>query len=315
MQFIDLAAQRDRIRAGLDRRIAAVLDHGTFILGPEVEELEAALAAFCGARHCITCANGTDALLLALMALEVRTGDAVLCPSFTFAATAEVVPSLGATPVFCDVDEDTYNLAPDSLARAIAHARRLGLRPRVVIPVDLFGLPADHDAVAAVAAAEGLEIVSDAAQSFGATFRGRCTGTLGRMTTTSFFPAKPLGCYGDGGALLTDEDDLADLLRSYRFHGKGAEKYDNVRIGMNSRLDTLQAAVLLEKVSIYPDEIEAPERVALPHLGEPLSQFGDLRLKLLVALGERVGLLPEADDFLHAEVLEKSEHGKRRRPS
>ena len=262
MQFIDLAAQRDRIRAGLDRRIAAVLDHGTFILGPEVEELEAALAAFCGARHCITCANGTDALLLALMALEVRTGDAVLCPSFTFAATAEVVPSLGATPVFCDVDEDTYNLAPDSLARAIAHARRLGLRPRVVIPVDLFGLPADHDAVAAVAAAEGLEIVSDAAQSFGATYRGHKAGTLGRMTTTSFFPAKPLGCYGDGGALFTDEDDLADLLRSYRFHGKGAEKYDNVRIGMNSRLDTLQAAVLLEKLSIYPDEIEARERIA-----------------------------------------------------
>lgn len=262
MQFIDLAAQRDRIRTRLDERIAAVLDHGAFILGPEVEELEAALAAFCGARHCVSCGNGTDALLLALMALNIRTGDAVICPSFTFAATAEVVPSLGATPVFCDVEENTYNTSAASLVRTVEHARSLGLTPRVVIPVDLFGLPADHEALAEVAASEGLEIISDSAQSFGATYRGRRTGTLGRITTTSFFPAKPLGCYGDGGAVFTEDDALADLLRSYRFHGKGADKYDNVRIGMNSRLDTIQAAILLEKLAIYPDEIEARQRLA-----------------------------------------------------
>lgn len=262
MQFIDLKTQQAQIRDKIDARIASVLDHGAYILGPEVKELETKLAEFCGAKHAITCANGTDALQLALMALGVRSGDAVFCPSFTFAATAEVVPCMGATPVFVEVDPVSFNMDPESLQRAITHAREIGLNPKVVIPVDLFGLPAEYDAITKIAQAEGLKMIGDSAQGFGGTYRGKTTGSFGDLATTSFFPAKPLGCYGDGGALFTDDDNLAELLISLRFHGKGDYKYNNVRIGMNSRLDTIQAAILLEKLAIYPDEIEARQRVA-----------------------------------------------------
>ena len=262
MQFIDLAAQQARIRDRIDARIAAVLDHGHYIMGPEVAELEAALAEFAGTRHCLTCANGTDALLLALMALEVGRGDAVFVPSFTFAATAEVVPAVGAVPVFVDVDPVTFNMDAGSLARSVEQARAQGLRPAAVIPVDLFGLVADHDAIGEVAHAEGMRVIADAAQSFGAERHGRRAGSFGDIATTSFFPAKPLGCYGDGGALFTGDEGLAAVIDSLRVHGKGSEKYDNVRVGMNSRLDTIQAAILLEKLAILPDELEARQRVA-----------------------------------------------------
>jgi len=260
--FIDVAAQRRRLGARIDEAIARVTAHCQFILGPEVGVLEGELATFCGARHAISCASGTDALVLVLMAKGIGPGDAVICPSFTFCATAEVVALLGATPVFADVDEATFNIDPASLERAIAQARRLGLKPKAVIPVDLFGLPADHDAVAAIAAAEKLFILDDAAQSFGATYRGRPLGTFGLATATSFFPAKPLGCYGDGGAILTDDDELAALVTSLRVHGHNADKYDNVRIGLTGRLDTIQAAVLLEKLSIFRDEIVARNEAA-----------------------------------------------------
>jgi len=262
VQFIDLAAQQRRLRPALDAAIAAVLDHGRFIMGPEVAELETRLAAFAGARHCVSCANGTDALQLALMAYGLRTGDAVFVPSFTFASTVEVVPCMGATPFFVDIDPRRFTMDPDSLARAIDHASGLGLRPAAVIAVDLFGLPADYDRIGEIARAAGLRLIADAAQSFGARLGARCAGSLGDIATTSFFPAKPLGCYGDGGAMFTADPDLAALLDSLRVHGKGREKYDNVRIGMNSRLDTLQAAILLEKLAIYDEEIETRQRVA-----------------------------------------------------
>lgn len=262
MQFIDLAAQQARLREKIDARIAAVLDHGAYIMGAEVRELEKKLADFCGATHCVSCANGTDALQLVLMALGLRTGDAVFVPSFTFASTAEVVPCMGATPVFVDIDSATYNMDSGSFLRAIAHAKQLGLRPAAVIPVDLFGLPADYEALQAIADEESMVVIGDSAQGWGGTINGRMTGTFGSVTTTSFFPAKPLGCYGDGGAVFTDDANLAAHLDSLRVHGKGTEKYDNIRIGMNSRLDTLQAAILLEKLAIYAEEIEARNAVA-----------------------------------------------------
>ncbi|WP_224826204.1 DegT/DnrJ/EryC1/StrS aminotransferase family protein [Cognatishimia sp. MH4019] len=262
MQFIDLAAQQARLKDKIDARIQAVLAHGKYILGPEVAELEERLSAFCGARHTITCANGTDALLLALMALDIRGGDAVFVPAFTFAATAEVVPCMGAVPIMVDCDPDTFNMDPESLKRCIVMAREMGLTPKVVIPVDLFGLPADYTAIEPIARDEGLTVIADSAQGFGGRIGNKVTGTFGQITTTSFFPAKPLGCYGDGGAIFTDDDNLAELMTSYRFHGKGDYKYDNVRIGMNSRLDTLQAAILLEKLAVYEEEIEARQRVA-----------------------------------------------------
>ena len=262
MQFIDLGAQQARIKPQIDARIQAVLAHGNYIMGPEVREFEAGLSSFCGVKHSLGCANGTDALQLALMALDVGPGDAVFCPTFTFASTAEVVPPTGATPIMVDVHEDSFNLDVESLKRAIVHAKSLGLRPAGVIPVDLFGLPADYDAIEAVAAEEGMWIIADSAQGFGATYRGRITGSIGTIATTSFFPAKPLGCYGDGGAIFTGDDELAALIQSYRVHGKGSHKYDNERIGLNSRLDTLQAAILIEKLAIYADEIAARQVVA-----------------------------------------------------
>jgi dTDP-4-amino-4,6-dideoxygalactose transaminase len=260
--FIDLAAQRRRLGPSVDEAISRVLAHCQFINGPEVTELEAALAAFSGARHVVTCASGTDALLMVLMAKGVGRGDAVLCPSFTFCATGEAVALTGATPVFVDVDESTFNMDVASLKRGIATARKLGLKPQAVIPVDLFGQSADHDAIAEVADAEGLFVLDDAAQAFGASFKGRRIGGFGLATATSFFPAKPLGCFGDGGAIFTDDAEFAETLRSIRVHGQGSDKYDNVRLGMTGRLDTVQAAVLIEKLRIFEDEIAARNKVA-----------------------------------------------------
>jgi dTDP-4-amino-4,6-dideoxygalactose transaminase len=260
--FIDLAAQRRRLGKSVDEAIARVLSHGQYIMGPEVHELERHLAEFCGARHAISCSSGTDALQLVLMAKGIGPGDAVICPSFTFCATAEAVAFLGATPVFAEIDAATFNLNAASVARAAATARKLGLKPKAVIPVDLFGLPAEHDAIAEVASKEGLFVLDDAAQGFGATFKGKPLGVFGLATATSFFPAKPLGCYGDGGAIFTDDDALADVIRSLRVHGHGTDKYDNIRIGMTGRLDTIQAAVLIEKLKIFPDEIAARTRIA-----------------------------------------------------
>jgi dTDP-4-amino-4,6-dideoxygalactose transaminase len=260
--FIDLAAQRRRLGRAVDEAIARVLGHCQFILGPEVRALEAALAEFCGARHAVSCASGTDALLMVLLAQGIGPGDAVICPTFTFAATAEVVALLGATPVFADVEEASFNLDPQSLRSACAAARALGLRPKAVIPVDLFGQPADHERIAAVAQSEGLFVLDDAAQGFGATYRNQRLGAVAHTTATSFFPAKPLGCYGDGGAIFTDDDDLAAVLRSLRVHGEGRDKYDCARIGLNGRLDTIQAAVLIEKLKLFPEEIAARERIA-----------------------------------------------------
>jgi dTDP-4-amino-4,6-dideoxygalactose transaminase len=260
--FIDVAAQRQRLGKSLDEAVARVLGHCQFLGGPEVTQLEQDLAAFCGAKHVVTCSSGTDALLMVLMAKGVCPGDAVLCPSFTFCATGEAVALTGATPVFVDVDETSFNMDAASLKQGIATARKLGLKPRAVIPVDLFGQSADHDAVAAIAAEEGLFVLDDAAQGFGASYKGRRLGTFGLATATSFFPAKPLGCFGDGGAIFTDDDELAQTLRSVRVHGQGFDKYDNVRLGLTARLDTMQAAILIEKLKIFEDEIAARNKVA-----------------------------------------------------
>jgi dTDP-4-amino-4,6-dideoxygalactose transaminase len=260
--FIDLAAQRRRLGRAIDDAIARVLDHCQFILGPEVYALEAQLAAFCGARHAVTCASGTDALMLVLMAKGIGPGDAVICPSFTFTATAEVVALVGATPVFADVEEKTFNLDVQSLQRACATARRLGLRPKAVIPVDLFGQPADYKRIGSAAEAEKLFVLDDAAQAFGASYGNRRLGAVAPATAASFFPAKPLGCYGDGGAVFTDDDELAQIMCSLRVHGEGRDKYECVRVGFNGRMDTVQAAVLIEKLKIFPDEMAARERIA-----------------------------------------------------
>jgi len=260
--FIDIAAQRRRLGARIDEAVARVLAHCQFVSGPEVGALEADLAAFCGARHVVSCASGTDALLMVLMARGIGPGDAVLCPSFTFCATGEAVALLGAVPVFVDVRAEDFNLDPASLAKGLASARKAGLRPRAIIPVDLFGHPADHAAISAFAEAEDLFVLDDAAQGFGGEINGRKIGTFGLATATSFFPAKPLGCYGDGGAIMTDDDALADVLRSIRVHGQGGDKYDNIRLGLTGRLDTIQAAILIEKLKAFPDEIAARNRAA-----------------------------------------------------
>jgi dTDP-4-amino-4,6-dideoxygalactose transaminase len=249
--FIDIAAQRRRLGASLDAAVMRVLDHCQFILGPEVRAFEAELAAFCGAKQVVTCASGTDALVLPLRARGI-----------TFCATAEVAALVGATPVFVDVDAATFNIDAAGIAGGIAAAKEAGLTPKAIIPVDLFGLPADHAQVATAAQSEGLFMLDDAAQGFGGVYQNRRLGTFGHATATSFFPAKPLGCFGDGGAVMTDDQELADIMRSLRVHGHGSDKYDNVRIGLASRLDTIQAAILLEKLKIFPDEIEARNRVA-----------------------------------------------------
>lgn len=260
--FIDVAAQRARLGSRIDEAVSRVLAHCRFLNGPEVTELETKLAAFAGAKHAISCSSGTDALAMILMAWGVKAGDAVFCPAFTFCATAEVVPWVGATPVFVDVLPDTFNMDPASLEAAITVAKRQGLTPKVVIPVDLFGQPADLDAILAIAKAHGLKVLCDTAQGFGATWNGKRTGSFGDASATSFFPAKPLGCFGDGGAIFTDDDDLVPVLKSVREHGQGVDKYENVRIGMTGRLDTIQAAILLEKLAIFEDEIAARDAAA-----------------------------------------------------
>lgn len=262
IDFIDLKAQRQHIGKAMDDAILAAVHEGNYILGPQVKQFEAELAKFCGAKHAIGCANGTDAIALCLMALQLRPGDAVICPSFTFASTAEVVAWLGASPIFADIDEATYNLDPKGLEAALATAKQQGLKPRALIAVDLFGQAADYDPIEAFCKANDLVLISDSAQGFGANYKGRITGAIGDFATTSFFPAKPLGCYGDGGAILTDNDEYVSILRSLHVHGKGTDKYDNIRIGVNSRLDTVQAAVLLQKIAIYAQEIEKRQVVA-----------------------------------------------------
>jgi len=262
LPFIDVAAQRRRLGTRVDDAMRRVTDHCQFVNGPEVRELERVLSEFCGAKHAIGVASGTDALVLVLMARGIGRGDAVVCPSFTYAASPEAVALVGATPVFCEVDESTFNIDPVGIEGAVAAARGAGLRPKALMTVDLFGLPADYDAINPVAERFGLYVIDDAAQAFGADLKGRKLGTLAPVTTTSFFPAKPLGCYGDGGAVFTEDDELADVIRSLRNHGQGTDRYDNVRVGMTGRLDTIQAAVLIEKLKIFPEEIAARERIA-----------------------------------------------------
>lgn len=276
LPFIDLATQERRILPSLEKRIRSVTRHCQFIMGPEVLELEARLADYVGVRHAISCSSGTDALLMPLMAYGIGPGDAVFTSPFTFVATAEAISLVGATPVFVDIDPVTYNIDPVRLDEAI-QALKTGspeihtlprvpnvqkLVPRAVIPVDLFGLPADYDAIATVCSKHGLKVIEDAAQSFGAIYKGRRAGSLADVGSTSFFPAKPLGCYGDGGAVFTDDDELADRMLSIRVHGQGSDKYENVRIGLNARFDTLQAAILLAKLEVFDDELERRQSVA-----------------------------------------------------
>lgn len=263
MQFIDLGAQRARIRERLRQAIDTVVDDGRYILGPQVGEFEKQLASYVGVKHVVACANGTDALLLPLLASGIGPGDAVFVPSFTFAATAEVVALAHAEPVFVDVDPDTYNIDQASLEAAIAMVRKEGrLTPKAIIPVDLFGLSADYGMIAAIAKRENLLVIEDAAQAIGGCVGSRMCGSFGHVAATSFYPAKPLGCYGDGGAMFTNDGALADKLRSFAFHGKGETQYDNVHVGLNSRLDTLQAAILIEKLAILEDEMLARQKVA-----------------------------------------------------
>lgn len=252
MQFRDLQKQYQVLKTDIDDAVQQVLTAGNFISGSQVTELELQLASYAGAKHCITCANGTDALSLALMVWDIGEGDAVFVPDFTFFASGETAVYAGAVPVFVDVEEDTFNISADSLEQAILQVKKEGrLIPRVIITVDLFGQPADYPKIRKVAEKYHLLILEDGAQGFGGRMEGRMACSFGDISTTSFFPAKPLGCYGDGGAVFTDNDEWASLLRSYRIHGKGADKYDNVRIGINSRLDTLQAAILKVKLKAF----------------------------------------------------------------
>jgi UDP-2-acetamido-2-deoxy-ribo-hexuluronate aminotransferase len=263
MQFIDLAAQQLRIRSELQRRIQDVLAHGQYIMGKEVTELEDRLAKYVGVKHCITCSSGTDGLLMVLMSFGVGPGDAIFTSTFTFIATAEVIALLGATPVFVDIDPRTFNIDNSKLQEAIEKVRLKGeLRPKGVIPVDLFGLPAHYDSTMPLAEEHGLFVIEDAAQSFGAIYKGKKAGSLSHVGVTSFFPAKPLGCYGDGGAVFTNDDALGEKMVSIRVHGSGNHKYENVRVGINGRLDTLQAAILLAKLEIFPQELEARQWIA-----------------------------------------------------
>lgn len=260
--FINLKAQQEKIRPALDVAIKRVLDHGKFIMGPEVFELEERLADYCDARYAVSCSSGTDALLMVLMAKKVGYGDAVFLPSFTYTATPEVVALLGATPIFLDVQKETFNINPDEISRGINIAKEMGLNPKAIIAVDLFGLPADYDLLQKSAEEHNLWILADAAQSFGGSIDDKKVGALAYATATSFFPAKPLGCYGDGGAIFTNDSDLTEILKSIRVHGKGSSKYDNIRVGLNARLDTIQAAILLEKLKIFEDELQNRQEIA-----------------------------------------------------
>jgi UDP-2-acetamido-2-deoxy-ribo-hexuluronate aminotransferase len=266
MQFIDLSIQQKRIKAKIDEKIQGVLRHGQYIMGPEMVELETALASYTGTKYALSCSSGTDALLMALMAFNVGPGDAVFTTPFTFIATAEVISLLGATPVFVDIQVDTFNLDPDKLSQALKdfqiHKRSKGLKPKGIITVDLFGLPADYEKINLIARQYDLFVIEDAAQSFGAQYYGKKAGSFGDIACTSFFPAKPLGGYGDGGMCFTNQDDLEQSMVSLRNHGQGDHRYENVRIGINGRLDTLQAAILLCKFDIFPREIEMRQEVA-----------------------------------------------------
>ena len=261
-KFIDLNAQQLLIRNKIDIAIKKVLDHGQYIMGPEVFQLEDELKKFTGSKHALTCANGTDAISIVLMAWNIGPGDAVFVPSFTYIATAESPSQLGATPFFVDVKKDTFNLDVESFKQAIVDCKKLNLRPSVVIPVDLFGQPADIDSIKEVAEENNIKVLIDGAQSFGAITKNRRVGSMGDATTTSFFPAKPLGCYGDGGAIFTNNDNDAEIINSIRLHGKGSHKYENIRIGLNSRIDTIQAAILIEKLKIFQNELISREKVA-----------------------------------------------------
>jgi UDP-2-acetamido-2-deoxy-ribo-hexuluronate aminotransferase len=264
--FIDLETQKQIIYSSIMDRILGVLAHGKYIMGPEVNELESRLADFVRVKHAISCSSGTDALLMALMAYEVGPGDAIFTTPFTFIATAEVIQLLGAVPVFVDIDPRTFNIDPDALAASITNFGQnpatLHLKPRGIIPVDLFGQPADYERINALARNHGLFVLEDAAQAFGATRKEVPACALADIAATSFFPAKPLGCYGDGGAVFTNDDGVAEILRSIRVHGQGSNKYDNIRLGINGRLDTIQAAILLEKLEIFPQEVHARQEAA-----------------------------------------------------
>lgn len=263
MEFRDLKQQYQLHKKEMDASIRSVLTNVDFINGSQVKKLETKLAEYVGVKHCITCANGTDALQLALMTWNIGKGDAVFVPDFTFFSSGEVVPLVGATPVFVDIDADTYNISPQSLEAAVEYVlNNMDLKPRVIVAVDLFGQPADFKEIRRIADRYNLLILEDAAQGFGGKIKEKRACSFGDISTTSFFPAKPLGCYGDGGAIFTDNDDWAELIQSYCVHGKGKDKYDNVRIGMNSRLDTLQAAVLLEKLKFFDEEIANCNRIA-----------------------------------------------------
>lgn len=271
MQFVDLKAQYKKIEESVNKRIKTVLDHGNFIMGPEIKELEQKLASFTGAKYCVSCSSGTDALLLCLMAGDIGPGDAVFTSPFTFIATAEVISLLGATPVYVDIDPKTFNIDPRKLKQAIIDLKQgkkptprfpQGLKPKAIIPVDLFGLPAEYDAINRIAKEFNCMVIEDAAQSFGAEYKGNKACNLTDVAATSFFPAKPLGCYGDGGAVFTNNKELADKIGSLRIHGKGTDKYDNIRIGINGRLDTIQAAILLSKMEIFAGEIQQRQLVA-----------------------------------------------------
>lgn len=279
MQFIDLAAQYKHLQTKIDARIKTVLEHGKYIMGPEVQELEQKLADYVGVKHAITCANGTDALQLAMMVLDIKPGDAVFCPTFTFFATAEVIALAGATPVFVDSDEATFNICPKDLESKIQQTITEGkLKPKAIISVDLFGLPANYPELERITKLFDLKLVEDAAQGFGGSITDnqgnrKKSGSFGDIATTSFFPAKPLGCYGDGGAIFTNNDDYAELVKSYRVHGKGKDKYDNVRIGINSRLDTIQAAILLEKLAEFPQELINRNKSAAKYESELCNKY------------------------------------------
>ena len=263
MQFIDLKAQQKRIKSKIDNRVQSVLSHGKYIMGPEVFDLEEKLADYVGVKHCISCSSGTDALLIPLLAKNFGPGDAILTTPFTYIATAEVISLIGATPVFVDIYSETFNINPNGITKGIKEAKSKGLKPRAIIPVDLFGLPARYRMIEKIALDNNLFIIEDAAQGFGGEIRGRKAGSFGNVATTSFFPAKPLGCYGDGGAIFTNDDNLAEVMKSIRVHGGGVDKYDNIRVGINGRLDTIQAAILLEKLDIFKkDEIELRNTVS-----------------------------------------------------
>lgn len=308
--FIDLAAQQARIKTEIEAGIQDVLSHGKYIMGPEVAALEQQLAEFCGAKHAITCSSGTDALVMGLMAFGIGPGHAVVVPSFTFCATAEAIVLLGATPIFADCLEDTFNIDPASATMAIEKARAENLEPKGIVAVDLFGQPADYDALQEIADANDMWVMSDSAQGFGSTYKGRKSGTYGAISCTSFFPAKPLGCYGDGGAVFTDNDEYAEIMRSVRVHGKGSHKYDNVRIGLNARLDTMQAAILKPKLSIFGDEVEKRNAVANQYaaLMGDVASTPFVRDDCVSAWAQYTVVLPEGKDRAAVQAVLKA-HG------